>query len=766
LARGSANDRKLAAIMVADVVGFSRLMERDESLTFARLRRLREEVTFPKIEEHGGRLVKTTGDGFLAEFGSAMAAVKCGIEIQRNVVEVEAEQADADRIRFRIGLNVGDIIIDGDDVAGDGVNIAARLETLSPADGMCIASSVREQIRDDLGVRFEYMGEQTLKNISRPIRAYAVHIVSDVAEAGQPAPQAAVVPAPSLDHLVEIETDFDAVLGASGGASREGAGIAVAPVDQAQREAADQALTQAMEQTRTDAQAVARLAAEAEAKRAEDERHRKEGEAQARRREEQAREQEHAEMQARLAAQNHETERHFAEMEKELEAEQAVSKGGQKKPHEPRPDARKRGKDGMGADARVEAAVRSAAVAAAAAAAPVANRTPVNWGKPVALGFVLILIVGLVLIHFVSFDRFIPQFEKMASAHLRQPVTIKALHLSLVPPVHWRLDGVSVGNDGRLTVASIDAVPELGSLFGDKKVFKSLALDSPALSEEGLFALLFGKPEGRDFNVASVSVKNGRLKSKTVILPALDAKIAIGEDGAWRKITLETADHKTNLSLEPKGGGAQLEIATNAFSMPFGPAFILEDFSATGVLSRDELRLSEFKGAGYGGYLSGNASLKWGAGWSLGGDISYRAMDPVRIAPALFAEGKLEGRSAYAMRARSYDELFAAPRMEGNFLVQKGTLLGVDLTRLLQGDSGGGKTVFAELAGNFIYEGGRTQLRQIHLRAGPLTAGGNADVDAGKNISGRFAVEVKSPVAQARADFTVSGTLREPRFNR
>jgi len=515
---------------------------------------------------------------------------------------------------------------------------------------------------------------------------------------------------------------------------------------------------QVMEQTRTDAQAVARLAAEAEAKRGEDERRRQEDEAQ-------AREREHAEMQARLAAQDKETERHFEEMEKELEAEQAA-KPGQQKPPEPRPDARKRGRDETGAHARAGTASRSAEAAAAAEAEPVVYRTPVKWGKPVTLGFVLILIVALVLVHFVSFDRLIPQFEKLASAHLRQPVKIKALHLSLVPPVHWHLESVSVGNEGQLTVASIDAVPELGSLFGDRKLFKSLALESPALSEEGLFALLFGKPDGRDFKVASVSVKNGKLKSKTMILPALDAKIAIGEDGAWQKIALETADHKTNLTLEPKGGSAQLEIATNAFSMPFGPGFILEDFSATGVLSRDELRLSEFKGAGYGGYLSGNASLKWGAGWSLGGELRFRAMDPGRIAPALFAEGKLEGKSGYAMRANSYDELFAAPRMDGNFLVQKGTLLGVDLTRLLQGDSAGGKTVFAELTGNFAYEGGRTQLRQVHLRAGPLSAGGNADVDASKNISGRFAVEVRSPVAQARADFAVSGTLREPRFNR
>jgi class 3 adenylate cyclase/TolB-like protein len=173
LIQGSAPNRKLAAIMIADVAGFSRLMERDESLTFARLRRLREEVNFPKIEEHGGRVIKTTGDGFIAEFGSATAAVRCGIEIQRSVIELESGQTDSDRIRFRIGIHVGDILIDGEDIAGDGVNIAARLESLSPVDGICISSSVREQIRSDLGVSFEDLGERKLKNISRPIRAYA-----------------------------------------------------------------------------------------------------------------------------------------------------------------------------------------------------------------------------------------------------------------------------------------------------------------------------------------------------------------------------------------------------------------------------------------------------------------------------------------------------------------------------------------------------------------------------------------------------------------
>ena len=180
LSQDSLVNRMLAAIMIADVAGFSRLMERNESLTFARLRRLREEVYFPKVDEHGGRVIKTTGDGFLAVFSSAVAAVKCGMEIQRSITDLESTQHDADRIRFRIGINVGDILIDGEDVAGDGVNIAARLEPLSPVDGICVSSSVREQIRGDLGIGFEDMGEQVVKNISRPIRAYAVKASSDI----------------------------------------------------------------------------------------------------------------------------------------------------------------------------------------------------------------------------------------------------------------------------------------------------------------------------------------------------------------------------------------------------------------------------------------------------------------------------------------------------------------------------------------------------------------------------------------------------------
>ena len=174
--------RKLAAIMMADIAGFSRLMERDESATFARLQHLRDAVTQPKIDAYGGRLVKTTGDGFLVEFASATDALCCALDIQRDLTAREAERSTDDRMRLRIGINVGDIIVDGDDIAGDGVNIAARLETLALPGGICISGTVREQIHDDLGIALSDLGPQKLKNIAREVRAFAVTPTSGAVE--------------------------------------------------------------------------------------------------------------------------------------------------------------------------------------------------------------------------------------------------------------------------------------------------------------------------------------------------------------------------------------------------------------------------------------------------------------------------------------------------------------------------------------------------------------------------------------------------------
>ena len=169
-------ERRLAAILAADVAGYSRLMGVDEEGTLAALKAYRRELIDPKIAEHRGRIVKTTGDGALVEFASAVEAVRCAMEIQRAMAERNANIPEDHRIEFRIGINVGDIIIDEGDIYGDGVNIAARVETLASPGAICLSDSAYQQIKGKLGIEVKDMGEQQLKNIAQPVRVYAVQL--------------------------------------------------------------------------------------------------------------------------------------------------------------------------------------------------------------------------------------------------------------------------------------------------------------------------------------------------------------------------------------------------------------------------------------------------------------------------------------------------------------------------------------------------------------------------------------------------------------
>jgi adenylate cyclase len=165
-------ERRLTAILAADVAGYSRLMAGDEEGTLAALKTLRREVVDPKIKEHRGRIVSTTGDGLLSEFARVVDAVRCAVEVQREIAARNAGVQAERRIEFRIGINLGDIMIDENDIFGDGVNVAARLEALAEPGGICVSRVVRDQVRDKLAIPFEDMGEQQVKNIVRPVRAY------------------------------------------------------------------------------------------------------------------------------------------------------------------------------------------------------------------------------------------------------------------------------------------------------------------------------------------------------------------------------------------------------------------------------------------------------------------------------------------------------------------------------------------------------------------------------------------------------------------
>jgi adenylate cyclase len=187
--------RRLAAVLAADVAGYSRLMGCDEERTLAQLKTLRKTLVDPSIATHRGRIVKTTGDGMLVEFASAVDAARCAIEIQRQMAQRHGDVSPEYRIDFRIGIHVGDIIIDDDDIFGDGVNIAARLEGIAEPGGVCISDDAHRQIRGKIDIAFESIGKQTLKNIAEPMEAWQMR------PAGKAAPAAASVSVPKTQDL-------------------------------------------------------------------------------------------------------------------------------------------------------------------------------------------------------------------------------------------------------------------------------------------------------------------------------------------------------------------------------------------------------------------------------------------------------------------------------------------------------------------------------------------------------------------------------------
>jgi adenylate cyclase len=211
--------RRLAAILAADVAGYSRLMGVDEEGTLERLKALRRELVDPKIAAHHGRIVKTTGDGLLVEFASVVDAVRCAVEVQQAMPERNAGVGADNRIELRIGINLGDVIVEGDDLYGDGVNIAARIEAFADAGGVFVSNTVYDHVRDRLPFVFEDLGEQQVKNIARPVRVYRVRDAATTAKAPVPPalplpdkPSIAVLPFQNLSGDSEQEYFVDGMV--------------------------------------------------------------------------------------------------------------------------------------------------------------------------------------------------------------------------------------------------------------------------------------------------------------------------------------------------------------------------------------------------------------------------------------------------------------------------------------------------------------------------------------------------------------------------
>ena len=575
--------------------------------------------------------------------------------------------------------------------------------------------------------------------------------------------------------------------------------------EQARRMAEEEARRKAEEEARHKAEEEARRKAEEEARRKAEEEARRKAEEEARRKaEEEARRK--AEEEARRKAE--EDARRKAEEEARRKAEEEAPRKAEEEARKKAEKEAKRKADEEAADAAwkrtqvqarllaedqawqeeqaqamVEAAekarlaaeekARQEAAASPPASAKAASpkgkagsRKAPRRGKVIVLGLVALLVAGLVALHLISFDAQIPRFEELVAVQIQEPVKIRALRIALVPQPHLRLEGVSIGGAGQIRVPVIKAAGELGNLYRDKKVFKAVEFDSMVVTEEGLGWILFSKLPTRDLVFDSVNAQNTTLESKNISLSAFDARLAADDEGGWKTIAIQARDKSFSLELASKGESLKIDINAPSFRIPFGSTLTLEDFVAKGTANVAGLALTEFKGFVLGGTISGNARLKWGANWSLAGELNAKQIDTTRIVPDLIDGGRVAGDASFALQAPDAARLFAAPRLEGSLTIPRGTLLGVDLGSLLQGGEKRGDTRFTDLSASFLHEGGATQFRQARFGQGGMSASGTVDVDADKNVRGRFAADLKLSTELRRANYAISGTLKKVEWRR
>jgi hypothetical protein len=528
--------------------------------------------------------------------------------------------------------------------------------------------------------------------------------------------------------------------------------------ERARREAEEVARRDAEERARREAEESARREAEDKARREAEDKARRETEDKARRETEEKAERDAEEL-ARLEAAEltHEADekaRRAADAHARRAAEEDAERDAEDLARQRAVEARRRAEEEEVAREAEEAAVTSAKV-------PPGPRKAGKWGRAVALGLVSLLVVGLGAIHVIPFDGRIPELERVAAAHFGQPVKIRSLRASLFPP-QLKLEGIAIGADGQIRAPQVRAMTGLGGVLGGTTRFEALQVDSPVFSEEGLGWLLFGRSPAPAIQLARVSAANARIEAGSMTLPPFNATVTVGDDGNWRKIAVESADKKVAAELQAAGDAVQVALTAAQSSLPFGAATVFDDIAASGTANRGGLAITEFKARLHGGTLAGKARLKLGAGGGLEGELIASTIDAAQMFPGLMASGRLDGKGIFVLPAGGK----GGAKLDGDFVVDKGTLAGTDLGRMLQSGAGGGQTQFSRLTGSLAHHAGRSTLRQLRLDAGKLSATGTAEVDEQGNAYGQLIVELSLGAERRRAVVALSGPYKSLAWSR
>lgn len=396
-----------------------------------------------------------------------------------------------------------------------------------------------------------------------------------------------------------------------------------------------------------------------------------------------------------------------------------------------------------------------------------------KWLTRIALVLLALVAVLAIVPFFVTVNDYIPTLEKELSARLQEPVSIDALRASMLPVPYVTADGITVGGAEDIRVGKVTLKPALWSLLASRTVIRAVELEDVTLTQKALGSLA-GLAQ-RDTGSGKITVENVRLRNAMLKLEQgsfgpFDADVEVENGGERGTVSLKTRDGALDARLTPREGRYALEISAQSWTPPLGPPIRLDELKVKGTATTTGAELSDISGKLYGGTVAGKASLTWGKGMTLKGELEVKQVElkdaAALISPTTRVSGRLDAKPAFTASAAKVSLLDEALRLETPFTVHNGVLHGFDLANaaaaLLKQGASGGQTRFDELAGHLATEGKRYRFTQLRIASGALAARGHITIAPSKALSGQLSTSVRGVGAAANIPLTVAGTLDSP----
>ncbi len=404
-------------------------------------------------------------------------------------------------------------------------------------------------------------------------------------------------------------------------------------------------------------------------------------------------------------------------------------------------------------------------------------RKPIKAGRTALISLLLLVLVPLVLLHVVSLNVLAPSIARLATDRIHEPVTINAVHASLWPSPHFRLDGVTIGNSQDVKIASVRVMPVLTRLFDEIKVLKSIEIESLAIDQDALLRMpgwIASAGGTEKIQVSQINLRNTKLELRGAQLPPIDADVILTSDSKLKQARISSADNSIEILVTPMGETFAVKIAAKNWQPPLGPGLKFDELNTSAIATEEGMTISGIEGALYGGIIRGTATIKWRERWYAKGNFTVAGVDLADATPAFSSNislnGKLDAKATYALEANSLDRLFDTPHIKASFNCTYGAIGNIDLSAATIGrkpeEIKGGQTKFTKLTGNMALADNRYQFRQINLESDKLKANGETDIASSQDLTGRVNVEINLKSATFRSHLSLSGDLRQPLMRR